>query len=319
MNRDKMRLFENKQIRTVWDDDKEEWYFSIVDVVGVLTEQPDTRRAAKYWSVLKTRLRKEGSELPTNCSQLKLKSADGKRYLSDVANVNQLLRIIQSIPSPKAEPFKLWLAEIGRERIEETIDPELTIDRALETYLKKGYSREWINQRLQAIQVRKELVDEWQDRGVRKGVEYAILTDEITRAWSGMTTKQYKRFKGLKKENLRDNMSTTEIVLNMLAEASTRDISKATNPETFEENMAVARRGGNVAGVAKSALEAETGKPVVTSQNVSQLSTVITDVVDKIAGVQGHGAPSDLRASQDTERNTARIQSNNSQVSKRGE
>lgn len=314
-----MRLFENKQIRTVWDGDKEEWYFSIVDVVGVLTGQPDTRRAAKYWSVLKTRLRKEGSELPTNCSQLKLKSADGKRYLSDVANVDQLLRIIQSIPSPKAEPFKLWLAEIGRERIEETIDPELTIDRALETYLKKGYSREWINQRLQAIQVRKELVDEWQDRGVRKGVEYAILTDEITRAWSGMTTKQYKRFKGLKKENLRDNMSTTEIVLNMLAEASTRDISKATKPETFEENMAVARRGGNVAGVAKSTLEAETGKPVVTSQNVSQLGAVITDVVDKIAGVQSRGIPSDLRASQDAERNTARTQSNNSQIGKRSE
>ena len=240
-----------------WDEEAEEWYFSVVDVVAVLTEQPDTRHAAKYWSVLKTRLKKEGSELPTNCSQLKLKSADGKRYLTDVATTEQLLRIIQSIPSPKAEPFKLWLAEVGRERIEETIDPEQAIDRALETYLKKGYTREWINQRLQAIQVRKELTDEWQDRGVKKGVEYAILTDEITRAWSGMTTWQYKKLKGLKKENLRDNMSTMEIVLNMLAEASTTEISKSENPQTFEENRTVAQKGGEVAGTARRAVEAQ--------------------------------------------------------------
>ena len=225
-NKDAIQLFEDQPIRAAWDEEKEEWYFSVVDVVRVLTEQPDTRHAAKYWSVLKTRIKAEGGQLTTICSQLKMKSADGKRYLTDVADTEQLLRIIQSIPSPKAEPFKLWLAQVGRERIEETIDPELAIDRALETYLKKGYTREWINQRLQAIQVRKELTDEWQDRGVQKGVEYAILTDEITRAWSGMSTRQYKRLKGLKKENLRDNMTSTELVLNMLAETSTTDISK---------------------------------------------------------------------------------------------
>ena len=211
---------------------------------------------------------------------------DGKRYLTDVATTEQLLRIIQSIPSPKAEPFKLWLAEVGRERIEETIDPEQAIDRALETYLKKGYTREWINQRLQAIQVRKELTDEWQDRGVKKGVEYAILTDEITRAWSGMTTRQYKKLKGLKKENLRDNMSTTEIILNMLAETSTKDISQASKPETFEENIEVARRGGSVAGIAKKALEAETGKPVITSQNAAQLNAVVTGIIEGVVDVK---------------------------------
>ena len=227
---DQIQLFENKRIRTAWDAEKEEWYFSIVDVVAVLTDQPDQRHAAKYWSVLKTRLKKEGSELTTKCSQLKMRSADGKRYNTDVADTERLLRIIQSIPSPKAEPFKLWLAQVGRERIEETIDPELTIDRALETYLKKGYSREWINQRLQAIQVRKELTDEWDARGVQKGVEYAILTDEITKAWSGMNTRQYKNLKGLKKENLRDNMTTLELVLNMLAEATTTEISKQKAP-----------------------------------------------------------------------------------------
>ena len=218
---DKIQIFEEKRIRTAWDEEKEEWYFSIVDVVAVLTDQPDQRRAAKYWSVLKTRLKKEGSELTTNCSQLKMTALDGKKRMTDVADTEQLLRIIQSIPSPKAAPFKLWLAQVGRERIEETIDPELTIERALETYLKKGYTREWINQRLQAIQVRKELTDEWDARGVQKGVEYAILTDEISRAWSGMSTRQYKNFKGLKKENLRDNMTTLELVLNMLAEATT--------------------------------------------------------------------------------------------------
>ncbi|RAQ29647.1 hypothetical protein DPQ25_04910 [Hydrogeniiclostridium mannosilyticum] len=283
---DNIQIFEDKRIRTAWDEEKEEWYFSIVDVVAVLTEQPDTRHAAKYWSVLKTRLKKEGSELTTNCSQLKLKSADGKRYLTDVATTEQLLRIIQSVPSPKAEPFKLWLAEVGKERIEETIDPEQAIDRALETYLKKGYTREWINQRLQAIQVRKELTDEWQDRGVQRGVEFAILTDEITRAWSGMTTRQYKKLKGLKKENLRDNMTTTEIVLNMLAETSTTDISKETKPQNFEENVQVARQGGEVAGIARQALEQRTGKPVITSQNAAQLNTVVTGMIEGVVDAE---------------------------------
>ena len=280
---DQIQLFENKRIRTAWDAEKEEWYFSIVDVVAVLTDQPDQRHAAKYWSVLKTRLKKEGSELTTKCSQLKMRSADGKCYNTDVADTEQLLRIIQSIPSPKAEPFKLWLAQVGRERIEETIDPELTIDRALETYLKKGYSREWINQRLQAIQVRKELTDEWDARGVQKGVEYAILTDEITKAWSGMNTRQYKNLKGLKKENLRDNMSDLELVLTMLAEASTTDIAKAEQPQGFDENQKVARRGGNVAGVARKALEAETGKPVVTAQNAESFRQLVTDIVTDAA------------------------------------
>lgn len=276
MDNDKLQLFENKAIRTAWDEEKEEWYFSIVDVVAVLTDSPNPQT---YWRVMKKRLKDEGNETVTNCNALKMTAADGKKRLTDVATTEQLLRIIQSIPSPKAEPFKLWLAEVGRERIEETIDPEQAIDRALETYLKKGYTREWINQRLQAIQVRKELTDEWQDRGVKKGVEYAILTDEITRAWSGMTTRQYKKLKGLKKENLRDNMSTTEIILNMLAETSTKDISQASKPETFEENIEVARRGGNVAGIAKQALEAETGKPVITSQNAAQLNAVVTGMI----------------------------------------
>ena len=277
---DNIQLFEDKRIRTAWDEEKEEWYFSIVDVVAVLTDQPDQRHAAKYWSVLKTRLKKEGSELTTNCSQLKMRSADGKRYNTDVADTEQLLRIIQSIPSPKAEPFKLWLAQVGRERIEETIDPELTIDRALETYLKKGYSREWINQRLQAIQVRKELTDEWDARGVQKGVEYAILTDEISRAWSGMSTRQYKNLKGLKKENLRDNMTTLELVLNMLAEATTTEISKQKAPSTFSENMAVAREGGEAAGIARKAVEERTGVPVITPKNAAQLKQVVTDLLE---------------------------------------
>ena len=277
---DKIQLFENQRIRTAWDEEKEEWYFSIVDVVAVLTDQPDQRHAAKYWSVLKTRLKKEGSELTTNCSQLKMRSADGKRYNTDVADTEQLLRIIQSIPSPKAEPFKLWLAQVGRERIEETIDPELTIDRALETYLKKGYTREWINQRLQAIQVRKELTDEWDARGVQKGVEYAILTDEISRAWSGMSTRQYKNLKGLKKENLRDNMTTLELVLNMLAEATTTEISKQKAPATLSENIDVARAGGKVAGDARKAIETQTGVPVITSKNAAQLSEVVTNLLE---------------------------------------
>ena len=277
---DRIQLFENKRIRTAWDAEKEEWFFSIVDVVAVLTDQPDQRHAAKYWSVLKTRLKKEGSELTTKCSQLKMRSADGKRYNTDVADTEQLLRIIQSIPSPKAEPFKLWLAQVGRERIEETIDPELTIDRALETYLKKGYSREWINQRLQAIQVRKELTDEWDARGVQKGVEYAILTDEITKAWSGMNTRQYKNLKGLKKENLRDNMTTLELVLNMLAEATTTEISRQKAPEGLRENVEVARSGGKIAGDARKAIEQQTGVPVITSQNAAQLNQVVTNLIE---------------------------------------
>ena len=283
MDNDKLQLFENKAIRTAWDEEKEEWYFSIVDVVAVLTDSPNPQT---YWRVMKKRLKDEGNETVTNCNALKMTAADGKKRLTDVATTEQLLRIIQSIPSPKAEPFKLWLAEVGRERIEETIDPEQAIDRALETYLKKGYTREWINQRLQAIQVRKELTDEWQDRGVKKGVEYAILTDEITRAWSGMTTRQYKKLKGLKQENLRDNMSTTEIILNMLAETSTKDISQASKPETFEENIEVARRGGNVAGIAKQALEAETGKPVITSQNAAQLNAVVTGMIEGVVDAE---------------------------------
>ena len=277
---DKIQLFEDKRIRTAWDAEKEEWYFSVVDVVAVLTDQPDQRHAAKYWSVLKTRLKKEGSELTTNCSQLKMRSADGKRYNTDVADTEQLLRIIQSIPSPKAEPFKLWLAQVGRERIEETIDPELTIERALETYLKKGYTREWINQRLQAIQVRKELTDEWDARGVQKGVEYAILTDEISRAWSGMSTRQYKNLKGLKKENLRDNMTTLELVLNMLAEATTTQFSKDRKPTTFQENLEVAKAGGQVAGRTRKDIESQSNTPVISSKNAAQLNQVITNLLE---------------------------------------
>ena len=276
---DNIQLFENKRIRTAWDEEKEEWFFSVVDVVAVLTDSKDP---AAYWRKLKQRMREEGNETVTNCHGLKMKAADGKKRLTDVADTEQLLRIIQSIPSPKAEPFKMWLAQVGRERIEETIDPELTIDRALETYLRKGYSREWVNQRLQAIQVRKELTDEWDARGVQQGIEYAILTDEISRAWSGMTTKQYKRFKGLKKENLRDNMTTLELVLNMLAEATTTEISKQRAPETFSENVEVARAGGKVAGDARKAVEAQTGVPVITSQSAAQLNQVVTDMIEGV-------------------------------------
>lgn len=276
-----IQIFENKKIRTAWDNEKEEWYFSIVDVVDVLTDSPNPR---KYWSVLKTRLRKEGSELTTNCSQLKMKShTDGKYYKTDVADTATLLRIIQSIPSPKAEPFKLWLAQVGAERIDETIDPELTIDRALETYLKKGYTREWINQRLQAIQVRKELTDEWDSRGVQKGVEYAILTDEITKAWSGMTTRKYKDLKGLTKENLRDNMSTLELVLNMLAEATTTEFSKEMKPATFAENREIAKKGGKIAGDARKNIEATTNKPVITSKNANELNKIVSNLITDIA------------------------------------
>ena len=278
---DQIQLFENKRIRTAWDAEKEEWYFSIVDVVAVLTDQPDARHASTYWAVLKKRLNDEGAgQLLTNCKQLKMTAADGKKRLTDVADTELLLRIIQSIPSPKAEPFKLWLAQVGRERIEETINPELTIDRALETYLKKGYSREWINQRLQAIQVRKELTDEWDARGVQMGKEYAILTDEITKAWSGMNTRQYKNLKGLKKENLRDNMTTLELVLNMLAEATTTEISKQKAPEGLRENVEVARSGGKIAGDARKAIEQQTGVPVITSQNAAQLNQVVTNLIE---------------------------------------
>ena len=282
---DNIQLFENRRIRTAWDEEKEEWYFSIVDVVAVLTDQPDQRGASNYWAKLKQRLKEEGAnQLLTNCQQLKMKSPkDGKRYNTDVADTEQLLRIIQSIPSPKAEPFKLWLAQIGRERIEETIDPELTIERALETYLRKGYTREWINQRLQAIQVRKELTDEWDARGVQKGVEYAILTDEISRAWSGMSTRQYKNLKGLKKENLRDNMTTLELVLNMLAEATTTEISKQKAPSNLSENISVALAGGKVAGDARKAIESQTGVPVISKKNAAQLNQVVTNLLEGAA------------------------------------
>ena len=282
---DKIQLFENKRIRTAWDEEKEEWYFSIVDVVAVLTDQPDQRGASNYWAKLKQRLKEEGADqLLTNCQQLKMKSPkDGKRYNTDVADTEQLLRIIQSIPSPKAEPFRAWLAQVGRERIEETIDPELTIERALETYLKKGYTREWINQRLQAIQVRKELTDEWDARGVQKGVEYAILTDEISRAWSGMSTRQYKNLKGLKKENLRDNMTTLELVLNMLAEATTTQFSKDRKPSTFQENLEVAKAGGQVAGRTRKDIESQSNTPVISPKNAAQLNQVVTDLLEGAA------------------------------------
>ena len=283
---DKIQLFENQKIRTAWDTEKEEWYFSVTDVIAVLTEQPTARGASNYWAKLKQRLKEEGAdELLTNCQQLKMIASDGKRRATDVATTEQLLRIIQSIPSPKAEPFRLWLAEVGRERIEETIDPEQAIDRALETYLKKGYDPDWVHQRLLSIRIRNELTTEWQKRGVEKGREFAILTDEISKAWSGMTTRQYKNLKGLKKENLRDNMSDTELVLTMLAEASTRDISKATKPDGFAENVKVAKRGGNVANVARQQLEAETGHPVITAQNAAQLNAVVTEMIEASAQV----------------------------------
>lgn len=276
-----LQLFEDQKIRTAWDAEKEEWYFSIIDVISVLTGTANPRR---YWSDLKRKLKAEGAnELYEKIVQLKMLSSDGKRYKTDVANTEQLLRIIQSIPSPKAEPFKAWLAMVGKERIEETIDPEQAIDRALDTYLKKGYSEEWIHQRLLAIRIRNELTDEWKKRGVQKGKEYAILTDEISRAWSGMTTGQYKRLKGLTKENLRDNMTDLELVLTMLAEASTTDISKTAKPQTFEENKQVAKRGGKVAGIARQALEAETGKPVITEKNAFDFQQLVTDIVEDAA------------------------------------
>lgn len=274
---DDVKMFEGSQIRSVWDNEREEWYFSVVDVIGSLTESNNPR---DYWYRVKKRMsEEERSELSTFCRQLKLKSTDGKSYKTDVADIQGIFRIIQSVPSPKAEPFKMWLAEVGKERIDEIIDPELTIDRALESYARKGYSREWINQRLQAIQVRKELTDTWQDHGVKGGNEYAILTNEISKAWSGMTTREYKDFKGLKKENLRDNMSTTELILNMLAETATKDIAEATNPQGLEENKQVAQDGGSIAGDARKSIEARTGKPVITSKNAIDLGRLISDVV----------------------------------------
>ncbi|MEI7978127.1 MAG: Bro-N domain-containing protein [Bacteroidota bacterium] len=263
-----IKLFEQKEIRSLWDEDQEKWYISIVDVVGILTESPNPR---KYWSVLKTRLKNEGSQLATNCSQLKMQSADGKFYLTDVADTEQLFRLIQSIPSPKAEPFKLWLAKVASERLDEMQDPELSIDRSLEQYMQLGYSESWINQRLKSIEIRKELTDEWKKKGLKEGAQFATLTDIITKAWSDKTTKEYKILKGLKKENLRDNMTNTELILNMLAEASTKDISAATNPETFEESKKVAKQGGNVAKVAMKELEAKTGKKVVTAINAKSV------------------------------------------------
>lgn len=263
-----IKLFNDKQIRTIWDDEAEKWYFSIVDIVGVLTESPNPR---KYWSVLKTRLKKEGSQMATNCSQLKMLSSDGKYYKTDVADTEHLFRLIQSIPSPKAEPFKLWLAQVGRERVDEIEDPEIGIDRLMETYLRKGYSTSWINQRLKSIEVRKELTDEWENRGVKKGQEFAILTDEITKAWSGFTTKKYKNLKQLKKENLRDHMTNLELVLNMLAEATTTEISKEKKPKSFKETQRIAKQGGTIAGNTRKEIEEKTGKKVVTSQNAKQI------------------------------------------------
>ncbi|EGF11399.1 BRO-N domain-containing protein [Neisseria bacilliformis] len=275
---DTVKLYENNYIRSAWVEEKEEWYFSIIDVIAVLTESDNPR---KYWSVLKTRLKKEGRETATICSRLKMRASDGKLRDTDVADVEGIFRIIQSVPSPKAEPFKMWLAQVGRERIDEIADPELSIDRALETYLQKGYSREWINQRLQAIQVRKELTDSWQDHGVNQGREFAILTDEITRAWSGLSTREYKNYKGLKKENLRDNMNTMELVLNMLAEATTATLTNAKNPQGLAENRTIAREGGAVAGNARKEIEQKSGKPVISKQNAADFAKLLTETAAK--------------------------------------
>ena len=282
MEENKIKLFEDQPIRTAWDEENEEWYFSVVDVVQVFTDQPDFQKARKYWNKLKQRLNEEGSQLVTKCHQLKMKSQDGKMRSTDVANTEQILRLIQSIPSKKAEPFKVWLAQVGRERIEETIDPEMSIERALETYARLGYPDDWINQRLQTIRARKELTDQWKAHGVEKGIEYAILTDEITRAWSGMSTREYKSFKGLKKESLRDNMSTLELALNMLAEATTTELTKVQDPEGLEENRRVSQQGGRIAGNARKEIEEETGRPVVTSQNAKQINGVVIDLIEGI-------------------------------------
>lgn len=279
MKQNRIQLFEDQPIRTAWDEENEEWYFAIIDVISVLTESKDP---AAYWRKLKQRLKAEGNETVTNCHGLKLLSKDGKRRMTDIASTEQILRLIQSIPSKKAEPFKLWLAQVGRERIEETIDPELSIDRALETYARLGYDADWINQRLQTIRARKELTDQWKAHGVEQGKEYAILTDEITRAWSGMSTRQYKNLKGLKKENLRDNMSTLELALNMLAEATTTELTKIQNPEGLEENRKVSRQGGRIAGNARKEIEEQTGRSVITHQNAKQLNGIVTELIESI-------------------------------------
>lgn len=286
---DEIKKYENREIRSLWDNEKEEWYFSVVDVVAVLTDSSNPRR---YWSDLKRKIKEEegADQLYDKIVQLKMESSDGKKYSTDAADLQGVFRIIQSIPSPKAEPFKMWLAEVGKERVGEVIDPELTIERALKTYLAKGYSREWINQRLQAIQVRKELTDAWQDHGVQEGLEYAILTNEISRAWSSMTTRQYKDFKGLKKENLRDNMSTLELVLNMLAEATTTELTRTEHPEGLEENKKTARRGGRIAGNARREIEAETGKPVISPKNAIDFSRLIEDVTKDVSAEVIDGA-----------------------------
>ena len=270
-----IKLFEGTQIRSIWDNDKEEWYFSVVDVVGVLSE---SKNPTDYLKKMRKRDEQLAFYIGTNCPYVEMKSSSGKKRKILAGNIKDIFRIIQSIPSPKAEPFKMWLAEVGKERIDEIIDPELTIDRALETYLKKGYTREWINQRLQAIQVRKELTDSWQDHGVKEGKEYAILTNEITKAWSGMSTREYKDYKGLKKQNLRDNMTTTELILNMLAETATKDIANATHPQGLEENKKVAKRGGSIAGNARKEIEQETGQAVITSKNAIDFVKLIGDV-----------------------------------------
>lgn len=267
MKNTSIKIFEQKLVRSIWSEEAEKWYFSIVDIVGVLTDSPNPNN---YWKVLKSRLKKEGSELVTNCNQLKMQSSDGKFYKTDVADTETIFRLVQSIPSPKAEPFKLWIAKVARERIDEIEDPEIGIERLMETYLKKGYSKEWINQRLKSIEVRKELTDEWDSRGVKKGQEYAILTDEITKAWSGFSVKEYKNFKDLKKENLRDNMTNLELVLNMLAEATTTEISKEKKPETFAENQKIARQGGTIAGNTRKEIEEKTGKKVVSKLNAKK-------------------------------------------------
>ena len=278
--KDRVQLFEDQPIRTAWDEENEEWFFSVVDVIRVLTDSADGR---KYWNKLKQRLKEEGNETVTNCHQLKLLAQDGKRRSTDVANTEQLLRLIQSIPSKKAEPFKLWLAQVGRERIEETIDPEIAIERALETYAKKGYAADWINQRLQTIRARKELTDQWKTHGISENREYAILTDEVTKAWAGMSTRQYKNLKGLKKENLRDNMSTLELALNMLAEATTTELTKVQNPQGLQENRKVAREGGSVAGNARKDIEKRTGRQVIIAENAKQLNSTVTGMIEGVS------------------------------------
>ncbi len=266
-----IKLFEQKKVRSVWNEDSEQWYFSVIDIISVLTEQEDYKKAQSYWTTLKSRLKKEGSEIVTNCDKLKLVASDGKNYLTDVANTETIFRLIQSVPSPNAEPFKLWIAKVARERIDEIENPEIGIDRLMETYLKKGYSKEWINQRLKSIEVRKELTDEWDERGVKKGEEYAILTDEITKAWSGLSVKEYKKHKDLKRENLRDNMTNLELVLNMLAEATTTEISKEKQPKTFAENKNIANQGGTIAGNTRKEIEEKTGKKVVTATSAKTI------------------------------------------------